>query len=399
MNYVVAGFLLFLLTACSLQSSTATNDTKTNNTETNIAVLQVANNVFDQSQPNTLGLQKPAQIAHHLVFKAKAGSAQYNHGAVLFAFNGELFIQWQSSQQDEDAPETKILYSRSSNGNDWSEPQQLVAARTDALVTNGGWWRYRDTLVAFINVWPQDLQPKAGYVEYITSRDGSHWSKPKPLLDYAGKPVAGVIEQDLKQLPNGRILTAIHHQPGLIAKPFYTDDATGLSGWTQGEMENLPHQPGISRELEPSWFLTKQLKQQQPVMVFRDQGSSFTLLAARSNDNGKTWTKPTATNMPDSRAKQSAGNLPDGRAFLINNPSGTKNRAPLTITLSSDGQLFDKAYLLRSESELPLMLYAGKYKRTGYSYPKSIVWNNRVWVSYAVNKEDIEVTSMAVENL
>ena len=66
-------------------------------------------------------------------------------------------------------------------------------------MTNGGWWRYGDTLVAFINVWPQGLQPKAGYVEYITSRDGSRWSKPKPLLDYAGKPVAGVIEQDLKQ--------------------------------------------------------------------------------------------------------------------------------------------------------------------------------------------------------
>lgn len=396
-HYIVAGFSFFLLSACSLHSNT-----ETNSAEINRPILQISEALFNQSQPDTLGLQKPAQIEHHLVFKAKTGSAQYNHGAVLFAFNGELFIQWQSSQQDEDAPETKILYSRSSNGRDWSEPQQLVAARTDALVTNGGWWRYGNTLVAFINVWPQGLQPKSGYVEYLTSSDGTHWSAPQPVLDINGKPVAGIIEQDLKQLPNGRILTAIHAQPGLIAKPFYTDDTTGLSGWMQGEMENLPHPPGVSRELEPSWFLTTQLnqqQQQQPVMVFRDQGSSFRVLAARSVDNGTTWTKPTVTNMPDSRAKQSAGNLPDGRAFLINNPSASKNRAPLTITLSNDGQLFNRAYLLRSESELPPMLYAGKYKRTGYSYPKSIVWNNRVWVSYAVNKEDIEVTSVAVENL
>ena len=205
-----------------------------------------------------------------------------------------------------------------------------------------------------------------------------------------------MIEQDLRQLPSGRILTAIHQQPGLIATPFYTDDKKGLGGWTLGTMENLPHQPGISRELEPSWFLTAQ---KNPVMVFRDQASSFTVLASASTDNGKTWSIPMATNMPDSRAKQSAGNLPDGRAFLINNPSGTKARTPLTITLSRDGKLFDRAFLLRSEQELPPMLYEGKYKRIGYSYPKSIVWNDRVWVSYAVNKEDIEVTSVPVDTL
>lgn len=385
MKYVVFGLSL-LFAGCMINNST----------DENRAVLQISESLFDKSQPTTLGLKKPESINHHLVFKAKAGSAQYNHGAVLFAFNNELFIQWQSSQQDEDAPETKILYSRSKNGRDWSAPKTLVTTRTNALVTNGGWWSHGDTLIAFINVWPNGLQPKAGYVEYITSKDAIHWSAPQRLLNDENKPVNGIIEQDLKQLPNGRILTTIHHQPGLIAKPFYTDDAKGTSGWTQGTIENLPHQPGISRELEPSWFLNKNA---EPVMVFRDQASSFTVLASTSNDNGKTWTLPTATNMPDSRAKQSAGNLPDGRAFLVNNPSGNKNRTPLTITLSKDGQLFNKAYLLRGEAELPPMLFAGKYKRIGYSYPKSIVWNNRIWVSYAVNKEDIEVTSIPVADL
>lgn len=385
MKHVVFGVSL-LLAGCMINNSA----------DENRAVLHISESLFDKNQPTTLGLKKPESINHHLVFKAQTGSAQYNHGAVLFAYNNELFIQWQSSQQDEDAPETKILYSRSKNGRDWSAPRTLVRARTNALVTNGGWWSDGDTLIAFINVWPNGLQPKAGYVEYITSKDALHWSAPQRLLNNENKPVNGIIEQDLKKLPNGRILTAIHHQPGLIAKPFYTDDKKGISGWTQGTIENLPHQPGISRELEPSWFLNKNAN---PVMVFRDQASSFTVLASTSNDNGKTWTLPTATNMPDSRAKQSAGNLPDGRAFLINNPSGNKNRTPLTITLSKDGQLFNKAYLLRGEAELPPMLFAGKYKRIGYSYPKSIVWNNRIWVSYAVNKEDIEVTSIPVADL
>ena len=385
MQYVLL-VLSLLIAGCSI----------TDKTEQPAAPFRIAESLFDPNQPNTLGLTKPAALSHHLVFKAQAGHAQYNHGAVLFPFKGKLFIQWQSSQRDEDAPETKILFSHSNNGSEWSQAQTLVAARSDALVTNGGWWSDGDTLVAYINVWPQGMQPKGGYVEYITSRDGNHWSAPQRLTDKNGEPINGVIEQDLRQLPSGRILTAIHQQPGLIATPFYTDDKKGLGGWTQGTMENLPHQPGISRELEPSWFLTAQ---KNPVMVFRDQASSFTVLASASTDNGKTWSIPMATNMPDSRAKQSAGNLPDGRAFLINNPSGTKARTPLTITLCRDGKLFDRAFLLRSEQELPPMLYEGKYKRIGYSYPKSIVWNDRVWVSYAVNKEDIEVTSVPVDTL
>lgn len=385
MKFIVLGLSL-LVTSCALPLPHKKDH----------PLLYVDTGLFDAANTGSLGLHKPPSINHHLVFKAQAGSAQYNHGAVLFAFNGELYIQWQSSQQDEDAPETKILYSRSKNGRDWSAPQTLVSARSQVLVTNGGWWSYGNTLVAYINIWPNEITPKAGYVEYTTSTDGVNWSQPKRVTDSNGKPVAGIIEQDLKQLPDGRILTAVHHQPGLIAKPFYTDDKTGLSGWTLGDMKNLPHQPGISRELEPSWFLNKHA---EPVMIFRDQASSFTVLVSTSKDRGKTWTLPVASNMPDSRAKQSAGNLPDGRAFLINNPSGSKNRTPLAITLSSNGQKFDRAYLLRSEAELPPMLFAGKYKRIGYSYPKSILWNNRVWVSYAVNKEDIEVTSVAIDSL
>lgn len=262
------------------------------------------------------------------------------------------------------------------------------------------------------------MKPKGGFVEYISSKDGERWSKPKRLLNATGGFVEGIIEQDLKSLGSGRIITAIHVQPGLIAKPFYTDDPLGISGWTQGEMENLPHQPGISRELEPSWFLNDA---GNIVMVFRDQESSFNVLASLSKDRGKTWTKPAITNMPDSRAKQSAGNFlkknahqtaeqksqtqqnetssrnPHGYAFLVNNPSGSKQRTPLVLSLSQNGYLFDKAFLLKAENELPPMLYEGKYKRNGFSYPKSIVWQDRLWVSYAVNKENIEVTSIALD--
>ena len=131
-------------------------------------------------------------------------------------------------------------------------------------------------------------------------------------------------------------------------------------------------------------------------MTFRDQAGSFKILAAQSQDNGVSWTSAQVTNVPDSRAKQSAGNLPDGTAYIVNNPTGNKNRLPLIILLSRDGEEFNRAMVLRGKNQLPPMRFAGKYKRVGYSYPKSYVWNNALWVSYAVNKEDIAVTRLAL---
>jgi hypothetical protein len=83
-------------------------------------------------------------------------------------------------------------------------------------------------------------------------------------------------------------------------------------------------------------------------MVFRDQTESFRQLASESCDAAETWTTPVLTDMPDSRAKQSAGNLPDGTAFLVNAPRVDKRRIPLAITLSRDGRLFDRAWALQA---------------------------------------------------
>jgi len=367
-----------------------------------IAPFTVRPELFDPALPDTLGLQHAEGTSQITVFRATDGGNKYNHAAVLMPFKGRLYIQWQSSALDEDAPDTALLYSVSNDaGRHWSAPAVLAPARDKvrdkAIVTSGGWWTRGDTLVAYINVWPDALSPKGGHVEFIASHDGRTWSTPRPVTDAQGRPLQGVIEQDLRALPGGRLLTAVHLQPGLIAKPMWTDDPLGISGWTIGALDNLPHAPDMSRELEPSWFLKRD---GAVVMTFRDQGNSFHVLAAQSLDRGEHWSQATVTGLPDSRAKQSAGNLPDGSAFIVNNPSGNKARIPLVITLSRDGEQFDRALLLRDgDAELPAQRYPGRYKRAGFSYPKSIVWNGALYVSYAINKEDIAVTRVPVSAL
>ncbi len=160
-------------------------------------------------------------------------------------------------------------------------------------------------------------------------------------------------------------------------------------------MENLSFEGNVSRELEPSLFMRGGCA----VMVFRDQASSFKQLASESCDRGESWTQPVLTSTPDSRAKQSAGNLPDGTAYIVNNPNGDKLRMPLAVTLSDDGRTFTRSYLLRGGDDIEPLRFEGRYKRLGYHYPKSVVWGDYLYVAYSTNKETIQLTRVPLKSL
>jgi hypothetical protein len=361
--------------------------------------IEVDNTLFDFSKRETLGLERFPEMKTYTVFTPNENQNHYNHAASVIAFKGSIYVQWQTSKSDEDAPDTHVVYSFSSNFNIWSNPQPLTESdSTCYTTTSGGWYATNDRLTAYINVWKNDTTLRGGrdgYTYYRSSTDGIKWSELRPVLTHNGDTLHGIIEQDVRALPNGRLLTAIHLMPGLTAKPCYTDDKSGVRGWRIAEMNNLPmNSEKSSRELEPSWFVRSD---DAIVMIMRDQSSTYKKLASVSHDNGNTWTTPVIVDTPDSRSKQCAGNLPNGKgAYMIYNPSNNKERLPLAIVLSEDGYTFDKAYLLRSGAadDLPLMRHLGKYKRLGYSYPKSTVHNNRIYVSYATNKEDIHISEI-----
>lgn len=357
----------------------------------------IKDGLYDQSETDSLGLFMAEGTETVTIFAPTEETDKFSNGAVLMSFKGWLYCQWQSAANDEDAADTWVAYSRSQDGITWSEPMVLAESLEDGYCSSGGWWATDDTLVAYINTWPGSVDPRGGYTRYRTSTDGENWSEIKPLPMVSGDSLSGIFEQDPHALPDGRIINAAHFQTGLIINPVYTDDPTGIRGWTKAEFTTLPSSSSISREIEPSWFLKED---GTAVMIFRDQNSSFKKLASVSTDRGETWTKAVLTDMPDSRSKQSAGNLPDGTAFMVSNPVNNKLRIPLVVTLSKDGYLFNQAYVLRKGGDgIQDLRTEGKAKRSGYHYPKSYIWNDYLYVSYATNKEDVELTRVPVSNL
>lgn len=355
-------------------------------------------NMFDQNNQNTLGLSKLTNAKTVHVFEASDSTNHYVNGIVTTYFKGKFYCQWQASAKDEDAEDTYVAYSTSTDGITWEDPKVLVPTITDGYCSSGGWVSTDSTLVSYINVWKDSTSPRGGEAYYVESTDGSTWSDMKHVLMKDGSNMNGIIEQDPHKLSSGRLINAAHFQPGLFANPIYTDDSTGRSGWVKAAYTNMDVKEGAtnSREMEPSEFVNSD---GDIIMTFRDQNSTYFRLASISRDNGETWSKAVQTDMPDSRAKQSAGNLPDGTAYMVGEPVNNKLRIPLCITLSKDGKAFDHSYVLRTQDEIPALKYEGKAKRLGYHYPKSTVIGNNLYISYATNKENVDITIIPISDI
>ena len=335
-----------------------------------------AEGLFDLTDTVTLGLPILSGCEKIVVHE----SLGYVNNVLITAFAGEYYCMWQSSARDEDTPDTRVVYSTSQDGSHWEAPMDLALPTDSTFVAPGGWIQRGDSLTAILNYVCARDRSKGGTAWYSSTYDGKEWTSSQPLLMADGSPLQGMFEQDPLQLPGGRTVGAAHFRPGLRVNPVYTDDPSALSGWKEAAFPD-----GEGSPLEPSQYLAPDGKL---VMIFRDQASSFLKLASVSEDQGESWTPPMKTNIPDSRSKQCAGTLPDGRVFWVGNPTGSKSRRILALALSADGYHFDKAFLLAGPEDLPPRRNEGRYKTLGYNYPKAAVLGDTLWISLSINKED-----------
>ncbi|MBQ9463554.1 MAG: exo-alpha-sialidase [Bacteroidales bacterium] len=344
----------------------------------NAALPALQEGLLNLGDTVSLGLERYPGASRIEVYSP--GDDRYVNNVLLCRFKGSYYCMWQSSRRDEDTPDTHVMYSISADGRSWQEPHILATATDSCFVSPGGWIQRGDSLSAVLNYVDSEERSRGGVARYIVTHDGVSWSEARSMLMADGTPVDGIFEQDPMLLQGGRTVGAVHFRPGLQLCPVWTDDPSGLRGWTKGA---LP--AGEGKPLEPSQFrrLDGSL-----VMLMRDQASSFLKLASVSNDGGKSWTPPAITCIPDSRSKQCAGNLPDGTCFMVWNPAESKSRKALAIAFSDDGVVFDRAYLIAGPADLKPRRYDGKYKTLGYSYPKAFVDNDILWISLSENKEN-----------
>ena len=358
------------------------------------AQVRAKTGLFDQSKANTLGLST-LKGEHAVIYKATKDGYKFCHHSNLVVFKNRLYAMWSNGMVGEDSNGQRILGCSTTDGVHWTKPSVITkdpdGPEGPRAAVAAGFHVHADTLTAFYTsiISGKQIDPRSTLYA-ITTRDGKDWGKPRKIA-------TGFYIDGPRRTRNGRLLLngqTADRQPRLL----FTDAADGLSGWKLGV---IPANDIFSFP-EPTWF---QRPDGSVVMLFRTRSGHLRLYASESRDCGKTWSPPQETNFPDATARSFAGNLPNGTAFLIGNPSTTPSathpsigrRTPLTLALSANGATFARAYVVRNEPTR--MRFQGKSKLDGWQYPSALAWRGWLYIAYSINKEDVGVTRVRLKHL
>lgn len=368
--------------------------------------LRIADGLFDLSNMKTLGLETiPSKRVE--LYNANERDGTYSHHPGLAVFQGNLFCSWSNGKDGHEAyPGQRVLYARSAHGINWSRHQVLADPPGEQDCCGAaGFHVARDTLVAYYTVKRAPPEQPLHRVDIDlfarTSQDGKTWSPPRKIT-------SGTFMERPCRLPGGRLLLGgeytgeVRQTQMARMRLLYSDDPSGIGHWQEATINAASAKPigaEVFRWSEPSVFVRRD---GVIVAVFRNtSGFSY---ASTSKDNGTSWSVPQKTTFPDSRARICTGTLPNGKIYLINNPGpgpdrrrGTGNRSLLTIALSDDGIVFDRAWLVRGE--WTNTRFSGKGKANGWQYPHAVVWKDELFIVHSVNKEDVGLTRIALDKL
>ncbi len=193
----------------------------------------------------------------------------------------------------------------------------------------------------------------------------------------------------------------------------YTDDPTGLSGWTMSGL--YPQEMKDTVVDDSEWIKKMKVVKNWPSVLCEgswfqtDDGAIHMLLRSNTGrlwvteslDNAETWSNPIPTGFTNNSSKFHCGRLPDGRWYWVGNPDPKPKhaRCPLMLCVSKDGVKFDRHIVLADEAALYAARLPGMHKGGQYGYPHSLIHDGHFHVIVSRVKEAVQVFRMPLSAL
>ena len=321
-----------------------------------------------------------------------------SHAATLVeTANGDLLCAWFNGP-GEGEPDTNIVLSRLPAGTDtWLPPEQLSS---DVR-------RSEQNPLLFVTpedaVWllhtsnePHD-QSTSRVIRRISSDGGLSWERSEVLFDHLGS----FIRNPVVVLSNGDWLLPAYDCDKTAERTVIRLSTDRGESWSVIELPDAVGQVQMSVvELSPG----------ELVGYFRSRAADR-IYRSVSKDNGRTWTSPERTALPNNNSAVQVLRLDDGRLVMVFNDSSAERdqfrwvddgkggvrrktlRTPLTLALSEDdGATWPYWRNLQVQDE--------EYRENefGYSYPTLLqTRDGRLHVAYSYLRKTIKHVILAPE--
>ncbi len=339
-------------------------------------------------------------------------NAQYSHHPYICRFNGQYIALFSNGIVHEDDAGQRAVISYSSDFINWTKPHALdVTGNSQSVDTACGLFVYGDTLYVYVGTYFYDKKhtQESGnrvfedkghentrlYV--LTSKDGVHFSKPI----YTGLRM--VPNMSPKIMKSGEVVIC-----GNFLMPVNKQFSDNFNDWeicglkTQQLVDDSETFYAVSESLGIETVVCEadifERNNDEYVALFRSQKKEFFgFLYASFSSDLRNWSLPEKTLFTNDTSKFSVGKLSDGRFYYVGNSLVGGGRNPLVLSLSKDGENFNKHFVLGEEK--PTIKYRGFAKFGAYGYPYAFEDEGYLYVIYSVNKEDIEACRVKISDL
>ena len=331
----------------------------------------------------------------------------YNHAPMLAYWNNKFYVEYLSDKIGESIPPGQTLVQSSPDGYSWTRPEVVFPVyRIPDGTTKKGRTDVAKDLDAV-------MHQRMGF--YVSSKNvflvlGFYAISFDAKDDPNDGNGIGRAVREIKSDGTFGPIYFIHYNPG------YAERNTKYPIYTKSKSKAFIE---ACKELLSNKLMTQQWNEESdrkdPLITLQKQYKAFSYyhladgrvvglwknaLTAISNDNGKSWPENAsrAPGFVNSNAKIWGQKTSDGNYATVYNPS--EYRWPLAISTSKNG--LDYTNLLLVNGEVAPMRYGGNYKSYGPQYVRGIEEGNgkpadeKLWVTYSMNKEDIWVSSIPV---
>lgn len=340
----------------------------------------------EKKLPEVQSLDHPAVISEEFIYELNDALTPECHASTVEVSGNAVIAAWFGGTKEKNK-DVGIWVSRKTDSS-WSTPVEVINGVQDDGSRYPCWnpvlFKPKgQPLYLFYKVGPS---PREWWGLYLTSvDDGATWSEPIKLPE----GILGPIKNQPIQLSDGTILS-----------PSSTESKT--EGW-KIHLES-------SNDLGKTWIKTEALNDAkefgaiQPILLKYEEDKLQLLSRTKNNviaqnwseDGGKTWSKMTATTLPNPNSGIDGVTLKDGRQLLIYNPTEKNwgNRVPLSIAISTDGKNWNRVFDLE-----PLRKNTNKEEEE-YSYPTVIrAPDNKVHIVYTWNRKTVKYVVLDLEKL